>query len=399
VDVPSSVSISGSTSVSCWLSWAVALRVKNSAQGREVCEYAYAAGKYTIWERWAPEVLLVGADGVLGRGGIGSGVGCLRWLGGGARALRLQRVSGFCTVPFWQGRHPAVWFWWSIARCLSIAAFSFLCPGNSTRGFFSSQTSARRFFDQIVCFLYCGLHKLSSCHFGHIQGQADVRLFQLYLTSLLCHSSRHVENLPEISCCFEQWDSAITSTIYACIASSQVIKACFIHSWGCLSGNLSVKIPALRTLRCLILLTVRTNSLVEHGGFPLQAAIYRTSSSLLTPSVCYAVIWRPFTTIWIYLHPNARCFLFVLLPVLQTNFKCASWGIFLVTAVAATGWTNWCLHSCCALMSDPFDHAPANRLDFDPLSPGWGGCVFRICWCGIGEEDDDEKKWEVLRNI
>ena len=22
-----------------------------------------------------------------------------------------------------------------------------------------------------------------------------------------------------------------------------------------------------------------------------------------------------------------------------------------------------------------------------------------ICWCGIGEEDDNEKKWEVLRII
>jgi len=50
-------------------------------------------------------------------------------------------------------------------------------------------------------------------------------------------------------------------------------------------------------------------------------------------------------------------------------------------------------------MSDAFDVAAANRLDIDLLSPGWGGWVSMICWCGIGEEDDNKKKWEVLRAI
>jgi len=49
--------------------------------------------------------------------------------------------------------------------------------------------------------------------------------------------------------------------------------------------------------------------------------------------------------------------------------------------------------------TDVFDKAPANRLDMDPLRPGWGGYVSMICWCGIGVEDDNEKKLEVLRII
>jgi len=50
-------------------------------------------------------------------------------------------------------------------------------------------------------------------------------------------------------------------------------------------------------------------------------------------------------------------------------------------------------------MSDVFDVVPTNRLDLDLHSSGWGGCVSMICCSGIGEEDDNEKKWEVLRNI
>jgi len=80
-------------------------------------------------------------------------------------------------------------------------------------------------------------------------------------------------------------------------------------------------------------------------------------------------------------------------------FTWASWVIFLVAASAASRWTNWCLHCCCVPISDVFNVAPANRLDFDPLAAGWGGCVSIICWCGIGEKDDKEEKWEVLRTI
>jgi hypothetical protein len=43
--------------------------------------------------------------------------------------------------------------------------------------------------------------------------------------------------------------------------------------------------------------------------------------------------------------------------------------------------------------------APANLLVFDPLSPGEGGCISIMCGCGIGEEDDNERKWEALKTI
>jgi len=142
----SSVIISGSKSVLCWVSSSSS---KNSAQGRAVCKYLYPAGKLMISESWALEVVPVGAGGaggMQGGCGVGSGVRTLRRAGGGAPVtLRLQRVCGCFAVPFWQGRQLDVWFWRSIAGCLCIAACTLLCPGNSTPGFFSSRTSARGF--------------------------------------------------------------------------------------------------------------------------------------------------------------------------------------------------------------------------------------------------------------
>jgi len=73
--------------------------------------------------------------------------------------------------------------------------------------------------------------------------------------------------------------------------------------------------------------------------------------------------------------------------------------IYSVAALIASRWTDWCLRSCSFPMSVVFDEAPANWQGMDLLSPGWGGCVSVIGWCGIGEEDDNEKKWEVLRII
>ena len=42
----------------------------------------------------------------------------------------------------------------------------------------------------------------------------------------------------------------------------------------------------------------------------------------------------------------------------------------LVASFVASQWTNWCLCSCCVLISDVVEEAPANRLDLDPLGPG-----------------------------
>jgi len=133
--------------------------------------------------------------------------------------------------------------------------------------------------------------------------------------------------------------------------------------------------------------------------FPVMGSRNWSSSSLRTPAVHHTVSWRPFTLIWIDSHPTASCFWFLLLPVLWMIDKCASWIIWLLTALAASRWTNWCLRCCGVPMIAIFNVAPANRLHLDLLSPGWGGCVSMICWCGIGEEDDNKKKWEALRTI
>jgi hypothetical protein len=51
-------------------------------------------------------------------------------------------------------------------------------------------------------FIYCGARKAFFSHFGHIQHQAQVGLFQLNLTSFPCDRCSHVENLQDISRCF-----------------------------------------------------------------------------------------------------------------------------------------------------------------------------------------------------
>ena len=58
------------------------------------------------------------------------------------------------------------------------------------------------FLTEIFRLLYCGARKAFFGHFGHIQLQALVGLFQLYPTSLPCHCCRNVENLRDISRCF-----------------------------------------------------------------------------------------------------------------------------------------------------------------------------------------------------
>ena len=136
----SSVSIFGSKSVSCSVSSSSS---KHSAQGSAVHEYVYPAGHRKISAGWAPERLPVGAGGVPGGGGIGSGLRSWRRAGGGAPVpLCLEHVCGPFAVPLWQGRQPEAWFWRRIARFLGIAAFTFLWTGNSTLRFIFSRTSA-----------------------------------------------------------------------------------------------------------------------------------------------------------------------------------------------------------------------------------------------------------------
>jgi len=100
-----------------------------------------------------------------------------------------------------------------------------------------------------------------------------------------------------------------------------------------------------------------------------------------------------------YSHPIGYCLLFLLLPVLCTIFRYASWVIFVVAGLAASQWNNWCLHRCCVSAGGTLVDAPVLGLDSNPLSPGSGVCGAMTCCGGQGEEDDNEKKWEVLRNI
>jgi len=230
-------------------------------------------------------------------------------------------------------------------------------------------------------FLYCGVRKPSFGRFGHIQGQAHVRLFQLYPTSLPCVSCRHVEYLQEISCCIYRLDSAITSTIYISVASCKVDKAWLVHSRRFLSLNSSVKIPERTTSRCSILRTVRRNALVDHGGFPLQAAINWSRSSSRSPAECDINYWRPCTSTRLHLHPIACCFLFFLIVVLRTILNCACSVRFLVAAFAASRWAKWCRRCSWVSAGCVSDETAVVLLDSVPLSPCCGarGAMIHCC--------------------
>ena len=102
-----------------------------------------------------------------------------------------------------------------------------------------------RFLDQTWCFLHCSVRTPAFGHFGHVQGQAHVGLFQLYTTSSPCHRCRRVEYVQGIRCCFKQEDSAMTSTIYASVACFRVINGCFVHSCVCFSRKSSANILEL----------------------------------------------------------------------------------------------------------------------------------------------------------
>ena len=112
-----------------------AIRGKIRDLGSGVCIYTYVVAIPSVSELW------LSSDGTGGDSGCGEVP-----LGGVATfPLRLQRVSGFFAMPFWQGRQPSFWFSRTIAGCLSIATFTLLCPGNLTPRFFPSRTSAQGF--------------------------------------------------------------------------------------------------------------------------------------------------------------------------------------------------------------------------------------------------------------
>jgi len=110
-------------------------RLKNRAQGSGECIYTYLGDTPCVSELWVISLSAGGAGGIPGLSGASRG-------GGAPVPLLLQWVCGFFAVRFCQGRQPSIWFSWTIAGCLSIAAFTLSCPGNTTPRFFSSQTLA-----------------------------------------------------------------------------------------------------------------------------------------------------------------------------------------------------------------------------------------------------------------
>jgi len=189
-----------------------------------------------------------------------------------------------------------------------------------------------------------------------------------------------------------------------------VVKDCLVHSQGFSSLNSSVNIPELTTSTCLISRTARMNALVDHGGFPLWVPLNLSHSSLPTPAVCYIISWPRCTSIRQHLHLIACCFIFLLLPVLRTIFNYVSRVISLVGAFAASRWTKWILHfvgsqqeaywmkwpSFCSILSH--SHLAAALVE-----PWFAAAEMKRWWqwnkVGGPEEEDNEKKWEVLQNI
>ena len=148
----------------------------------------------------APEVLPVGADGVPGGGGVGSGIRSLRWAGGGAPVpLRVQRVCGFFAVPFWQGRPAGRLVLTNHYRVTLYRSLHLFVHRKFNTLLLLFSDLGAWFLYEMFCLLNCGARKAFFGDFGHIQRQVHVVLFQLYPTSLPCHSCRHVENLQDIS--------------------------------------------------------------------------------------------------------------------------------------------------------------------------------------------------------
>jgi len=170
-----------------------------------------------------------------------------------------------------------------------------------------------------------------------------------------------------------------------------MVKACLVPSRGFLSRNSYAEIPEPTASVCLIPQTVRTNALVDHGGFPLRVAMNWSRSSPCTPAAGYIISWLPYTTIRLYSHPIVRCIFISLLPILQTIMYCASRFVFAVPAFAVSQWAKSCLRCSWVSAGGILDEVPDVLLDSVPLSPCCGVCGAMICCCG--REEMMIRKW------
>jgi len=92
-------------------------------------------------------------------------------------------------------------------------------------------------------------------------------------------------------------------------------------------------------------------------------------------------------------------FVFLLLQVSQTMCKCISWVIFLVATSAVLWCSDWCLRSCGLPQSNVVGLTPDDPAGLVPFSSRCGICVAMIFWREIEKEDDNEEKWDGLKNI
>jgi hypothetical protein len=72
----------------------------------------------------------------------------------------------------------------------------------------------------------------------------------------------------------------------------------------------------------------------------------------------------------------------MLRPGLHTVVKCGSWDRFSLAAIAASRWTNCCLHGCCVSTDGALDEAPVVWLDPDRIIAGLGVCGAMTWSCG-----------------
>ena len=106
------------------------------------CMYIPISGWHTFVSAQFSSLIVTGWRGgacaIPGGTGVGSdGVAPVR--------LCLQYVCWYFAVPFYQERQPCITFSRTIAGCLSIAASTFVFPGNTTPRFYSTLTSAPGF--------------------------------------------------------------------------------------------------------------------------------------------------------------------------------------------------------------------------------------------------------------
>jgi len=182
------------------------------------------------------------------RAEVGSGVGCLYWLDGGAPApLSLQCVCGICGVPFWQGKQMSLWFWWWIARCLANPAFIFLSPGISTPHFGTSYTSAYGLLIR-CCVSSDGVHVHSALAIMAILRAEHMSDCSSCTRPPCLAIVADMLNTYKRLVAFKKWDCAITSTRHASVASSKVCIDWFLHFRAHLSCISSAKFGSWKQL-------------------------------------------------------------------------------------------------------------------------------------------------------